>query len=159
MEQVAQRFKRKLRSLYLQDAKTLKWVFADSHYWEALANPNDQWYQAAKNAEDALGDHGLITTEGILTEFLGAYSGWGEHFRKIAIQGVRAILNNPNVDVIPQTRELFLKGLGLYENREDKGYSLVDCCSMVVMKERNLTEILTNDHHFEQERFTILIKG
>jgi predicted nucleic acid-binding protein len=29
---------------------------------------------------------------------------------------------------------------------------------MVVMEERGVTEILTNDHHFEQEGFQILIR-
>ena len=33
-----------------------------------------------------------------------------------------------------------------------------DCISMDTMRQMGLTEVLTNDHHFTQEGFTILIK-
>ena len=94
-----------------------------------------------------------------MTEFLGAFSNQGSYFRENAIKFVREILNNTNFEVIPQTRDLFLKGLDFFEARADKKYSLVDCCSMVVMKEKKLTDVLTHDHHFEQEGFKILIKS
>jgi predicted nucleic acid-binding protein len=71
---------------------------------------------------------------------------------------VRSILENPNVKVIPQTRDSFLKGLTFYESRNDKQYSLIDCISMNVMKNESLVEVLTNDRHFEQEGYTVLIK-
>ena len=46
--------------------------------------------------------------------------------------------------------------LELYANRLDKGYSLTDCVSMVVMKQMGIYEILTHDKHFAQEGLTIL---
>jgi predicted nucleic acid-binding protein len=48
--------------------------------------------------------------------------------------------------------------LDRYERRPDKSYSLTDCISMVVMEEEGINEVLSNDHHFEQEGFTILFK-
>jgi uncharacterized protein len=68
-------------------------------------------------------------------------------------------LSNPNIEVIPQERALFIAGVSLYEKRLDKGYSLTDCISMVAMRKQGLTEALTNDDHFEQEGFVVLIKG
>ena len=50
----------------------------------------------------------------------------------------------------------FSDALSLYERRPDKGYSLTDCRSMLLMRQRGLTDILTHDHHFTQEGFTIL---
>jgi len=47
--------------------------------------------------------------------------------------------------------------LELYARRLDKEYSLTDCISMNVMRDEGITDILTNDHHFTQEGFTILI--
>lgn len=47
--------------------------------------------------------------------------------------------------------------LQLYESRPDRTYSLVDCISMNAMREEGITDALTNDHHFTQEGFTILI--
>ena len=135
----------------------MKTVFADAHYWIAIVNPNDSWAEAAKKVRSSLGEIFIVTTDGVLTEFLAALSK-GEHMRKQAAKMVRVILDNPNVRVIPQTRDSFLKGLTLYENRSDKEYSLTDCISMNVMKAESLVEVLTKDHHFEQEGFTVLIK-
>ena len=135
----------------------MKTVFADSHYWIAMVNPNDSWAKIAKAAKASLGEIFILTTDEVLTEFLAALSK-GEHMRKQAAKMVRAILENPNVKVIPQTRESFLKGLAFYENRSDKEYSMTDCISMNVMKAESLAEVLTNDRHFEQEGFTVLIK-
>lgn len=92
-----------------------------------------------------------------MTEFLAALSR-GVHMRKQAAKMVRLILENPNVKVIPQTRDSFLKGLAFYENRSDKEYSLTDCISMNVMKAESLGLVLTKDRHFEQEGYTVLIK-
>ena len=72
---------------------------------------------------------------------------------------VRAILANPNVKVIPQARDGFLRGLQLYEQREDKGYSLTDCISMNVMGSLHISDVLTHDRHFEQEGFSALMRG
>jgi predicted nucleic acid-binding protein len=135
----------------------MKTVFADSHYWIAVVNPNDPWKEVARAAKLALGEVFIVTTDGVLTEFLAALRK-GEHMRRQAAKMVHAILENPNVKVIPQTRDSFLKGLEFYENRSDKEYSLTDCISMNVMKTESLIEALTNDHHFEQEGFTVLIR-
>ena len=42
--------------------------------------------------------------------------------------------------------------------RPDKRYSLVDCISMQTMRKAALTEVLTNDRHFEQEGFRALFR-
>lgn len=135
----------------------MKTVFADSLFWIALVKPEDQWAKAAKTAKSNLGNVLIVTTDEVLTEFLTALSK-GERMRKQAGKMVRTIMANPNVRVVPQTRDSFLKGLTLYENRGDKEYSLTDCISMNVMKAESLVEALTNDSHFEQEGFTVLIK-
>jgi predicted nucleic acid-binding protein len=135
----------------------MKKVFADSHYWIALAKPRDQWEDAAKAARALLGEALIVTTDEVLTEFLAALSSV-KYLRQLAAKMVRSILENPNVKVIPQTRDSFLKGLIFYESRNDKQYSLIDCISMNVMKNESLVEVLTNDRHFEQEGYTVLIK-
>jgi predicted nucleic acid-binding protein len=58
--------------------------------------------------------------------------------------------------VLPQTRADFDAALALYEARPDKAYSLTDCRSMVALHALGVAEVLTNDHHFTQEGFTIL---
>ena len=134
-----------------------KLVFADAHYWIATVNKNDQWHAAARAAKQAVGPAVLVTTDEVLVEFLTAL-GNREHLRQLAGRMVRAILQDPNVRVLPQSRHSFLQGVQLYEQRPDKDYSLTDCISICTMSSESIAEVLTNDHHFEQEGFTVLIK-
>lgn len=59
---------------------------------------------------------------------------------------------------MPPTDALFRRGLQLSNNRPEKEWSLTDCISFVVMKERRIKEALTGDHHFEQAGFVALLK-
>jgi predicted nucleic acid-binding protein len=80
-------------------------VFADTLYWVALANPNDQWRGAALEAETELGDAFLVTTEEVLTEVLASLGGMGEHLRSQAVKMVLAIMADEHVLVIPQSHD------------------------------------------------------
>ena len=51
-----------------------------------------------------------------------------------------------------------MRALDRYEARGDREYSLQDCASMIVMEAESITQILTNDRHFEQEGFTVLMR-
>ena len=42
--------------------------------------------------------------------------------------------------------------------RQDKDWSLTDCISFIVMRDRRIVEALTGDHHFEQAGFVALLK-
>ncbi len=136
----------------------MKTIFVDTAYWIAIVCPRDQWAPSAKAVRNRLGNVLKVTTDEVLTEFLTALGGYGPRLRRAAARMVRAILSDPNVSVIPQTRSGFLDGLRRYENREDKRYSLTDCISMNVMESESLSEVLTSDHNFEQEGFTVLMK-
>jgi predicted nucleic acid-binding protein len=61
------------------------------------------------------------------------------------------------IEVVAQSHESFLAGLALYERRPDKEYSLADCISMNVMKQKQIQEILARDRHFSQEGFIRLL--
>ena len=67
-------------------------------------------------------------------------------------------MGDETIIVIPPSQELFNKGLDLYEQRLDKRYSLADCISMVVMRERDISQILTHDRDFSAEGFVPLIR-
>src|SRR5262249_11788075 len=98
----------------------------------------------------------IITTDEVLTEFLNALAGTGPVGRAYDGATVHDIRNDPHVDVLPQTRADFDAALMLYEARPDKAYSLTDCRSMLALRTLGLAEVLTHDHHFSQEGFTIL---
>ena len=136
----------------------MKKVFVDTHYWLAVVRPNDQWKEPAKRARSELGTAVLmISTDEVLSEFLTGLSKYGEKMRIQAVKMIKSIMDNPNVKVIPQSRDSFLKGIEFFGQRVDKEYSLTDCISMNVMRKESINEILTNDRHFEQEGFIVLI--
>lgn len=137
----------------------MKTVFVDTVYWIATARPNDPWKDAATRARQRLGPVRLVTTDEVLTEFLAALSQGRPALRLGAARIVRTILANPNVHVVPQSRASFREGLERYEARSDKAYSLQDCVSMNVMEAESITDILTNDRHFVQEGFNVLMKA
>jgi len=39
-----------------------------------------------------------------------------------------------------------------------KEWQLTDCISFIVMEDKEITDALTGDHHFEQAGFTALLK-
>ena len=134
----------------------MKLVFADTLYWGASLYPQDQYRVRAVRAQAAIGEALLVTTDEVLTELLDGLAQRGPNLREVGAQAVRKILTDPRVMVHPQSRTSFLAGLRLYEQRFDKGYSLVDCVSMTTMQRHGIAEVLTNDHHFTQEGFKTL---
>jgi predicted nucleic acid-binding protein len=132
-------------------------VFADTLYWGATLHPHDQYRAQVIHAREQLGEVRLVTTDKVLTELLDGLAQRGPHLREAAAHAVRKILDDRRVIVHPQSRESFLAGLRLYEQRYDKGYSLVDCISMTTMRRQRISEILTNDKHFIQEGFKVVL--
>jgi len=135
----------------------MRTVFADTVYFVALINPQDQWHEATLKMEPLLSAATIITTESVLMELLNYLSGFRPSVRKNVASFVRFILDDPEFEIIPHTREAFLSGLELYESRLDKGYSLTDCISMSAMRERDISDALTHDNHFRQEGFNVLL--
>jgi predicted nucleic acid-binding protein len=131
-------------------------VFADAFYWIAILSPRDPSHARVMAWGSARGAIRLVTTDEVLTEVLSWFSGAGPYWRGKVATFVHNVRSDANVDVLPQTRTDFDAALALYEARPDKEYSLTDCRSMFAMKTLGLSEVLTNDHHFTQEGFTIL---
>jgi predicted nucleic acid-binding protein len=133
--------------------------FADTFYWVALLLRRDTWHARVTAFSHTLMDEDILfTTDAVLLEFLAAVSAAGPHLRQQAAERVEGMFADSSMRVIEVTRALFLDGLALYQSRPDKEYSLADCISMHIMRREGLTEVLTNDHHFEQEGFHILFR-
>ncbi len=135
----------------------MKIIFVDTHYLIAIINRLDQWHQSAILIIGKLGNAKLVVTESVLVETLNYFAEFRPEAKQHAVETIENFSANVNVEVVEQTSELFREGMKLYESRLDKGYSLTDCISMNVCRGLNITEILTHDHHFEQEGFKILL--
>lgn len=132
-------------------------VFVDTFYLVARLNRKDQWHRTAIEIDSLINSRRLITTETVLLELLNYLAEFPPEIRDAVTKFTKAALEDSVIEVILHTHELFLKGLELYGNRLDKGYSLTDCISMLVMSERGISEILTHDDHFRQEGFKMLL--
>ena len=132
-------------------------IFVDTLYLVARLNPKDQWHTATLEVDSIIKVRNLVTTETVLIELLNYLAEFPPEMRKAVAKFVKLALDGFLVEVVFHTHAAFLQGLKLYENRLDKGYSLTDCISMLAMRERGIQEVLTHDHHFEQEGFKILL--
>ncbi|MCI0495543.1 PIN domain-containing protein [candidate division KSB1 bacterium] len=132
-----------------------KILFIDTSYLLALVNTQDEYHERAQNLAEQTSER-LITTEAILTEFANSLT--KPQWRQLAVETINDLREDPDVKIISVSSDLFSKGLKLYSERLDKEWSLTDCISFEVMKERKLSNALTTDHHFEQAGFRVLLR-
>jgi uncharacterized protein len=127
----------------------------DTWYLIALVDRFDSHHRQAIEIDARTANAILVTHEGVLAEFLTYFGEFGNVQRRNAADRVKNLLRHPQYDVAAFT-PLFLQAIDLYSRRPDKEYSLADCMSMVLMERRGITHVLTNDHHFRQEGFTVV---
>ncbi len=135
----------------------MKIAFVDTQYFVAIFQTSDQWNEKAVELESEIVGYNFVTTDSVLCEVLNYFCAYGKETRQEVSAFTAEVFADLNFQVIEQTRDVFFKGLTLYESRLDKDYSLTDCISMNVCNELGITEVLTHDHHFQQEGFTILL--
>jgi len=128
-------------------------VFADTAYLAALLSADDDLHElAVLRALDYQDDDGtiLVTTDAVLIELLSLFSSAGETGRVAAAGLAGELLGGDGFVVVPQTRDRVRAAIELFRNRPDKDWS-------GVMQERQIADVLTHDHHFEQAGFRILL--
>ena len=133
----------------------MKAVFADAYYFVGLLNRADRHHAKILAAARDLRDN-LLTTEWVLAEFADALAESAS--RRHVPRFIRELEQDPRARIVGASADLFRRGLQLYETRPDKGWSLTDCISFVVMQDEGLREALTGDQHFEQAGFVALLK-
>jgi predicted nucleic acid-binding protein len=92
----------------------------------------------------------------ILAEFVALTNARGLP-RPATLQFLTNLVSHPEVDVVWVAEPLFQQAFQLLEARLDKGYSLCDAVSFILMRERGMQKALTTDRHFEQEGFQRLL--
>jgi predicted nucleic acid-binding protein len=105
-------------------------VFGDTVHFIALLSIGDRW-------------HALVTTEWILTEVGDAFCHPAS--RRKFIRLLDLLMEQPDVEIVPSTSDLFQRGTEFFSARPDKEWSLTDCISFVAMNERDITDALTSD--------------
>jgi predicted nucleic acid-binding protein len=128
----------------------MKAVFADTFYFCALLNRADAAHEqvvafARQNTQP------LMTTVLVLAELANSFA--DTTLRRRTGEFIRTLESSAQFRSWPLTAGLWDASLRLYLEREDKQWSLTDCCSFVVMRQSGLRLALTGDHHFTQAEF------
>ncbi|HEX6649297.1 MAG TPA: PIN domain-containing protein [Pyrinomonadaceae bacterium] len=132
-------------------------VFLDTSYAVALSALTDQNHQRAVELSEELETSGsqFVTTRAVLLEIGNALA--RVRHREAAVKLLTAVENDPKVEIVGASDELYLRALAMYRGRLDKEWGLIDCMSFVVMKDKGLTDALTADKHFQQAGFHALL--
>jgi len=130
-------------------------VFADAFYFIARFNRSDQHHvKAVRFVRSA--DWQLLTSEWVLMEVADGLA--NSEVRPRVREIIGDLRRSSSCEVVPVSSQVFNRALDLYHERPDKEWTLTDCTSFLIMRERGITEALTGDHHFEQAGFTALLK-
>jgi predicted nucleic acid-binding protein len=78
-------------------------------------------------------------------------------YRAAAVELWSSLEDDPSVEVVTLSPELYTQAFSLFRARSDKEWGLIDCVSFVVMEARGITEALASDEHFEQAGFKALL--
>jgi len=136
----------------------MKPVFVDTSAFIAMGNKRDQFHRQAIELRNQFikSKRAHITTSAVLMELGNAFS--PTQLRSTAIRLIDTIKISRFWQVIPINDDLFDRGFAKFKQMADKEWSLIDCISIVIAEEFRIIEIFTNDHHFEQAGFKILMK-
>ncbi|MCC6359213.1 MAG: type II toxin-antitoxin system VapC family toxin [Phycisphaerales bacterium] len=126
----------------------------DSAHYFALFSDSDAYHARARELQSLR--HRVVTTAWVLTEVADGLA--APPNRLVFLSLLASLRRSRSAELIGASPELFDRGCALYSERTDKAWSLTDCISFVVMRERGLTEALTSDRHFEQAGFIALLR-
>lgn len=132
-------------------------TFVDTVGWIASLNRSDNLHAAAVRCFQFLAQSNtpLLTTSLVLAEVGNGLSKLP--LRHLMMPFRQRLQQSKRIEIVHVDSFLFERGWSLYEQRPDKEWGLVDCISFVLMQERGILHAVTNDHHFEQAGFVVLL--
>jgi len=130
-------------------------VFADTSYYAAILNRRDQFHLRAKEVGGQRWKR-TISTEFVLVETANFCLEGSQ--RRSYLRLLAKLRSADTVEIVAASSEWFQRGLDLFAARPDKLWSLTDCISFAVMRERGLADAPTADHNFEQAGFRALLR-
>jgi len=134
-------------------------TFLDTGFVIALVSPRDHYHATAQELSEYIAANNirLVTSQAIVLEIGAALSKLS--FRQAAVKIIEAMQNDPLIDIVALDAERMQSAFHIFRERVDKEWSLADCLSFEIMRERGLTEALTPDAHFLQAGFNALMRA
>lgn len=135
-------------------------LFVDTSGWGHLVDRRQMHHQQTAFLYRSARQQGdkIITTNYVIAELVALLSSPLRISRPDIVAFINGLKSSPYVEIAHIDPDLDSQAWQLLVNRQDKAWSLVDCASFVLMQQRNITEALTTNHHFEQAGFVRLLK-
>jgi predicted nucleic acid-binding protein len=125
-------------------------LFANASFFVAYHNSKDVNHQAARDLAREFEGRPvlLVTTDYIFDEVMTVLLVRGN--KNLAIQAGRAIIKDPNIEILRIDEDLFNEAWEIFQSFEDKEWSFTDCTSYVLMKKLGIGTGISFDKHFKQ---------
>jgi predicted nucleic acid-binding protein len=135
-------------------------VFIDTSGWANLFVATEFYHEKAKLwfQEARRQKLEMITTNYVVIELVALLNSPLRVPRSQLFQYVDAVRTASYINLIHIDISIDIAAWDLLKTRQDKTWSLVDSTSFVVMKQFDIQEALTTDHHFEQAGYIRLLK-
>lgn len=108
-------------------------IFVDTGYLIAVARKGDTLHRCALAWAQAVSEP-LITTDYVVCEAFNGLSRLADRPRIHALYD--RITRSSSWEIVAASAQLFSRGIALDRNRTDKQWSLIDCISFIVMRDR-----------------------
>jgi predicted nucleic acid-binding protein len=131
-------------------------AFVDTYALIAWLNPRDDAHPVVREYLESYSGR-LVTSEWVLMEVADALA--APHARLTVIEFLLSVRADPNYEIVPCEHEVYQPGFEWFSTHRDKKWSLTDCISFAIMRERELTDALTADHHFSQAGFNAVFEA
>ena len=128
-------------------------ILVDTSGWIAWRWEKDARHGEAERVFDEWNARGArwVTTSCIMFELCGGQGRRPEMRREAVAALYDDIRSNPRVEVVHVDRQTQERAFDTYfKPYRDKTFSLVDCKSFCVMKQRGISHVVTTDDHFRQ---------
>ncbi|MFO0907229.1 MAG: hypothetical protein U0794_02510 [Isosphaeraceae bacterium] len=129
-------------------------VFATASYYLALVNPRDPLHVRAVSLSEVLAEP-VVTSAWVLQQLADALA--SPPARAGFLHLLDTLAADPHTTIVEPDPNLWRRGLVLYRARPDRRWSLTDCLTFEIMRERGITRALTGDPCFEQAGFMALL--
>jgi predicted nucleic acid-binding protein len=130
-------------------------LFVDSGYWIALESADDRHHAKALSYWQSRLENlpRLVTTSYILAEVVTFFNRY--HHAK-ALELGEVLLESSLIEMVHVDEALFAEAWQYFVQHKEKRYSLTDCVSFVLMRQRKISTALTFDGHFRQAGYQTL---
>jgi predicted nucleic acid-binding protein len=132
-------------------------VFADTSFFFALSARRDAAHSSAVSKFGALlrKQRRIVTTDYVIDEALTLTK--VRTNASVAVALLDRIERSEAIELEYVNAARFHLAKTFFRKHSDHGYSFTDCASFVVMRELEITDALTTDHHFAEAGFRPLL--